>query len=162
MEDIASILEGLRSRIGKEEYVNTYEIEKGLFKKFALAIGDSNPLWQDEEYARKQGYDTVIAPPALILALGWDEHETQFRKILPFDSGVHGSTEVEFYEPVKPGDTITVKCRLIDVFHRKGKLYGDMLFGTFERVYTNQKQQLVAKCRQTQVRFQSNARGGQA
>ena len=153
MEDIDKIIEKLRGRIGKEEYTNKYEVEKGTIHRFALAIGDSNPLWQDKEYARKEGFEDIIALPALILALGWDEFEQQFQQYMPYNSGVHGSTEVEFYEPIHPNDVITVKSKLADVYSRKGKRFGDMAFLVFERVYTNQKQQLVAKCRQTQVSF---------
>ena len=156
MDDLDTVIENLRSRIGKEEYTDTYEIEKGLIRKFSQAIGDPNPLWLDEEYAKKEGYENIIAPPTLILALGWDEHEQQFKPYMPYNSGVHGSTEVEFYEPVKPNDVITVKCKLADVKGKKGKRFGDMVFLLFERVYTNQKQQLVAICRQTQVSFPSS------
>ena len=149
----ASVIDKLRERIGKEEYTEVYEIEKGMISRFAKAIGDPNPLWQDAEYARKYGYKDVAAIPALILALGWDEHGAEFSPYTPYDSGMHGSSEAEIYEDIKPGDVITVKCKFVDVVGRKGKMFGDMAFLTFERVYTNQEGQVVAKCRQTQISF---------
>jgi len=153
MDDIDKVIEKLRGRIGTEECTTIYEVEKGTIHRYTLAVGDPNPLWQDREYARKEGYEDIIALPALVLALGWDEFEQQFQQYMPYNSGVHGSTEVEFYEPIHPNDVITVKSKLADVYSRKGKRFGDMAFLVFERVYTNQKQQLVAKCRQTQVSF---------
>jgi len=153
MQHNSSVIEKLRSNIGQEEFTNVYEIEKGMIYRFTYAIGDPNLLWQDKQYAEKHGYGGIIAPPALILALGWDQFEEQFQKFMPYTAGVHGGTEVEFYQPVRPNDMITVKCKLIDVYERKGKVFGNMVFLVFERVYTNQKQELVAKCRQTLISF---------
>ncbi len=49
MAEGSSGIEGLRDKIGMEREVGVYEIEKGMIRKFALAVGDPNPLWQDEE-----------------------------------------------------------------------------------------------------------------
>jgi acyl dehydratase len=148
-----SVLEKLRERIGKDEYTEVYEIERGMIRKLAKAIGDNNQLWWDPEYARQYGYQDVATIPALVLALGWDEHEAQFKPYMPYDSGMHASSEFEAYDDIKPGDVITVKCKLVDVFTRKGKMFGDMAFLAFERLYVNQDGQVVAKCRQTQISF---------
>lgn len=154
MDDINLVVEKMRGEIGKERWVNTYAIENGTIQSFNRAVGDDNPLWNNAEYARECGYEDIIASPPLLVALGWDDHEQQFFNYRPYNSGVHGSTEVEFLEPVMPGDVITVNCRMTDVYHHKGKAFGDMIFFVFERIYTNQKQQVVAKCVQTQINFQ--------
>ena len=41
------------------------EIEKSEIRKFAEAIGDTNPLYRDEAYARSKGYASLLAPPYL-------------------------------------------------------------------------------------------------
>ncbi len=48
-------IEELKSKIGVEWPPLVYEIEKGMLRRFAQAVGDPNPLWQDEEYAAKSG-----------------------------------------------------------------------------------------------------------
>ncbi|AKC70764.1 FAS1-like dehydratase domain-containing protein [Pandoraea oxalativorans] len=39
------------------------EVERGAIRKFADAIGDDNPLYRDEAFARRHGYDGIVAPP---------------------------------------------------------------------------------------------------
>ncbi len=136
----------LESRVGVKGPSLIYEVEKGIIRRFARAVGDPNPLWQDEDYARKTGYGGVIAPPTFILTLGFD----QLQQVL--DSGpsltvLHGSTELECYQPVRPGDAVTVTTRIKNVRERQSKM-GRTVFVTLNMDYQNQKQELVAVCRQ--------------
>lgn len=52
-----------RSVIGSKSDVYQFEVEKGAIRKFADAIGDDNPLYHDEEYAKQRGYKSLVAPP---------------------------------------------------------------------------------------------------
>ena len=99
-EDIA---ETLRSKIGVEWEPVVYEIAKGMIRRFVQAVGDPNPLWQDEAYAAQSSHGSIIAPPIFILAIGFEQIR---QKLAPMISGttVHGSTELECYYPIKPGD----------------------------------------------------------
>ena len=144
--------EELKSRIGVEGEPRLYEIEKGLVQRFAKAIDDPNPLWQDEEYAGKSKYRGIIAPPALIIALGWED----FIKEIPYgDAGLHASTEVEFYQPVRAGDIISITNKLVDVRERHNKELGTILFLTCERTYKNQRQEVAAKCWQRLISYKT-------
>jgi len=143
-------IEGLRDKIGVEREAGVYEIEKGMIRKFALAIGDPNPLWQDEEYARESNYGGIIAPPTFILTIGLEQIEQELTS-LPSMTTLHGSTELECYQPVRPGDKITVTIRLANIRERQGRETGKMVFMPFEITYKNQRQELVAKCRQTLI-----------
>ena len=143
------VIRELESRVGVEGQPFVYDIEKGLIRRFTRAIGDPNPLWQDEGYAVKAGYDSIIAPPNFILTLG-------FGKILqdlianPEITVLHGSTELESHQPVRPGDVITVTPTIKNVRERQGKT-GKMLFVIFDMVYKNQRQEPVAVCRQMAI-----------
>jgi len=123
----------LESRVGVEGSPLVYEVEKGMIRRFAQAVGDPNPLWQDEEYARKTNYGGVITPPTLILTLGFD----QLQQLLASGSSVtalHGSTELECYQPVRPGDSITVTTMIKNVRERQSKL-GRTVFVTLSMDY---------------------------
>ncbi len=139
----------LESRVGVEEKPLVYEIEKGMIKRFARAIGDPNPLWQNEEYGVKAGYGGIIASLNFVLTLG-------FGKILqdlisdPEITVLHGSTELENYKEIRPGDVITVTNKIRNIRERQGST-GKMLFVTIEMVYKNQKKELVAECRQMTI-----------
>ncbi len=145
-------IEELRDKIGVEREAGVYEIERGMIRKFALAIGDPNPLWQDEEYARKSKYGGIIAPPTFILTIGLEQIEQELTSLSSMTT-LHGSTELECYQPVRPGDKITVTIRLANIRERQGKKIGKMVFMTFEITYKNQGQELVAKCRQTLIGY---------
>ena len=142
-------IEELESRVGVEEEPLVYEIEKGMIQRFARAVGDPNPLWQDEGYAVKAGYDSIIAPSNFILTLG-------FGKILqdlisnPEITVLHGSTELESYKEIMPGDVITITNKIRNIRERQGST-GKMLFVTIEMLYKNQKQEPVAECRQMTI-----------
>jgi len=136
----------LESRVGIEGPPLIYEVERGMIRRFVQAVGDTNPLWQDDEYAEEKGYSGIIAPPTFILTLGFD----QLQQVLTPSSSVtvlHGSTELECYQQVRPGDVITVTIMIKNVRERQSKI-GRAVFITLNIEYKNQKQEAVAVCRQ--------------
>src|SRR3989338_2643949 len=58
--------EELARFIGKPEDVRVFEAGKEVIRRFADAVGDRNPLYYDEEYARNSRYGSIIAPPGCI------------------------------------------------------------------------------------------------
>ena len=154
MADDSLIVEEMRNRIGVEGKPRVYEIEKGLIRRFALAIGDPNPLWQDEEYAKKSKYRGIVAPPAMIIALGWEDFQAEepSRHNLAV---LHGGTELESYQPIKAGDTITITNKLANARERVSKTLGMMAFLNYERTYKNQRQEVAAKCRQLVIIYKA-------
>ncbi len=71
------------------------------------------------------------------------------------DGLLHGSTELECYKPVRPGDRITVTVKLTNIRERQGSRSGKMAFVTFDIAYRNQKGELVAKCQQTMIGYET-------
>ena len=154
MVEDSLITEEMRSKIGVESEPEVYEIERGRIQRFVQAIDDPNPLWQDEEYAKKSKYGGIIAPPTIIPTIGWEQFSSQEASLLP-ESRLHGGTELEYYQPVRPGDKITITTKVIDMRERQGKRMGRMLLVTFERIYKNQRGELVAKCRQMIIGYKT-------
>jgi len=139
--------EELRSKIGTESAPKVYEIEKGMIRRFVLAIDDPNPLWQDEEYARKSRYGGIIAPPTFVLTIGFDELQ-QVLESIPYGGILHGSTELECYQPVRGGDIISVTTKITNIRERQDRRVGKRVFVVIDVTYKNQRQELIAKCRQ--------------
>ena len=148
-------IEKLRDEIGVEWEPRIYEIEKGMIRRFAQAIDDQNPLWQDEEYASKSQYDGIIAPPTFILTIGFEQIQQKMTTLMPGVGRLHGGTELEYYQPVKPGDTITASGKISDLRERQGSELGKMVLVTFDINYKNQRQESVAKCRQLTILYQT-------
>jgi acyl dehydratase len=152
LADESVITEELRSMLGVEAEPEVFEVEKGHIIRFAQAIGDPNPLWNDREYARKSNYDDIIAPPMFLIDEGLTKFADRLIKLKnPLPSTLNGGTEIEYYKPMKPGDIITTVAKLIDLKEKSGGS-GKLLFQIVEVTYTNQKGELVAKCRDTFVR----------
>ena len=151
MSDDSPISEELRSKLGVEFLSGEYEIEKGMIERFVRAVDDPNPLWQDEGYASKTRYGGIIAPPLFAVVLGFDEFDKQIAKLM--GGRLHGSTEFEYFKPIRPGDVITATRKIADIREREGKKLGKMAFVTFEITYKNQDDELVAICRQTAIGY---------
>ena len=60
MDNTAS--EDILAMIGVEK-VRYYDVTKRDIKRFAQAIGETNPIHFDEDYAKSTMYGTIIAPP---------------------------------------------------------------------------------------------------
>ena len=56
--------------IGLESSPFTTDVEKGAIIKFAQAIGDENPIFNDEAEARKSKYGGLVAPPTFLRSMG--------------------------------------------------------------------------------------------
>ena len=135
------ITDDLKNAVGVESEPLTHEVERGAVIRFAEAIDDPNFLYQDEVKARTSRYGGIIAPPTFLRSLPPAPPRAQVQS--PLGRSLDGGSEWEFFEPVRPGDRITVTNRLVDVAQRTGRL-GPMIFMTRETRYVNQLGQLVA------------------
>ncbi|MBE9482075.1 MAG: MaoC family dehydratase N-terminal domain-containing protein [Chloroflexi bacterium] len=152
MVNVSSDIDRLRSNIGVEWEPVVYKIEKGMIRRFVQAIDDPNPLWQNEEYARKSRYGGIVAPPTFILTIGFEEIQQQILASIPSGTILHGDTTLECYQPIKPGDVITATTKITNIRQRQGEK-GKTAFISFEITYMNQKQEPVANCRQMVVSY---------
>lgn len=143
MAEGSSGIDRLKAKIGAEWQAGVYQVERGMVQRFVQAIGDPNPLWQNEE----------CAPPTFIVSLGLAQI-VQELAVVPSVTSLHGGTELECYQPVVVGDTLTVTAKIADVRERQGKM-GKMAFVTFELTYKNQRQELIARCHQMLISYQA-------
>jgi len=125
------MIEGMRKKIGLKMrltgYINNEEATTGAIRRFADGIGDSNPLWRDEEYAQKTRYGRIVAPPSWV----WS---------------VHSGTEEEFYKPILLGDKITPEVIFAGFDGPMPSRFAErMIKDYYDNMYYNQKGELVAK-----------------
>ena len=136
--------------IGRETVPVTADIEKGAIIKFARAIGDDNPFFNDEGAAAKGPHGALIAPPTFLRTI------TSVRPELPFTLSLErlldAGSEWEYFEPVRPGDRITAVARIADMVEREGRL-GLMIITTNVTTYRNQFDQVVATQTTTGIRY---------
>ena len=135
------ITDEMRSFIGLESDPVTYAVEKHSIEHFARAIGESNPIYFDEQFA-KDNVGGIIAPPTFIRLFRPKRLEKQFPD--SFSNLVDGGSSYTFHEKIVVGDQITVVSKLKDLFIKSGS-FGDMMFKISLTSYTNQKNILVAE-----------------
>lgn len=139
--------EAFQSAIGNISDPVKNEVEKGAIRKFADAIGDDNPLYRDEDFARTTRYGKIIAPPTFSRTFDYGRIP-DFE--LPFEGLIHGSQEFEYIEPIYAGDVLYCTNKLVDVFDKSGKL-GSMTFLVFEQVASRESGRPVVKQRSTVI-----------
>lgn len=139
-----------RAAIGQESAPRTMDVEKGAIIKFAEAIGDENPVYNDDEAARASRYGGLIAPPTFLRSALSARPELPFD--VPFERVLDGGSDWEYFEPVRPGDRITAVSRIEDINERNGSI-GLMLIQTIVITYTNQFDQVVATQTNTSIRY---------
>ena len=152
------ITEEMKKAIGVESEPSIYLVEKEPIRRAAAAMGDNNPLYNDEEYAKSKGYRSIIAPP------GFQPTYSFPVKIAPMraDAGprmpsgftrfMNGGDEYEFFQPIQAGDVLYVTRRLGDLYEREGRM-GKMLFTVNETVFRNEKKETVLIQRSTTIAY---------
>ena len=154
MSQYSVITEEMRQHIGFEYGPTVYEVDKRWVRTFAEAIEDPNPLFYDEEYAKKTRFGGIVAPPGFPTALRQDELGNWIQGVqCSLNTGaLNGGNEIAYFEPIRPGDVITVKEKLDDIVEKDTKR-GKMLFFNSSRTYTNQSGKTVAILRSTGIRY---------
>jgi acyl dehydratase len=139
-------------QIGKAGEPRTYEVERGAIRRFAEAIEDRNPLFNDEHAARATRFGGMIAPPTFCRSMGSPIPDVRISALGQSFRGLDGGSEWEYFVPIRPGDRITVQTKLVDLRESEGRL-GPMIFITMETTYTNQFGELCVTQRSTGIRY---------
>jgi acyl dehydratase len=122
--------------VGKRYPPLTYAVGREKVREYALAVGETNPLYLDVDAARSAGYRDVVAPPMFAVVycspaiwppLFDPEVGIDFARL------VHGGQEFKWGPLVVAGDEIETTVTLEDVSERGGNG-----FYVFESVSTNQ------------------------
>jgi len=141
----------MRAKVGMTHEPVVFEIEKGAIRRFAQAVEDPNPLWVDDEYARKTRYGGIVCPPGFFgLPTGQAAELGDMIELMdpPLKNILFGGAESELYLPIRPGDILISYMKLTDLYEKSGGT-GKMIFMVFEANYKNQRDEVVAKTRYT-------------
>jgi len=142
------VTDEVKKLIGSESPPRTFEIERGAIRRFAEAIGDPSPLFNEEQAARITRCGGMIAPPTFMRSLGIEFLEVKVNANRALDGG----SEWEYFVPIRPGDRITVVSKVADIRESEGRL-GTMVFIVAETRYTNQFDELCVIQRTTTIRY---------
>jgi acyl dehydratase len=136
--------------IGQKSEPKSIDIEKGAIIKFAQAIEDGNPVYNNEQAARESRFGGLIAPPTFLRSVGVDRPAYPYD--MPFNRMLDGGSDWEYFHPVRAGDRITAVSEIADINERVGRM-GLMIITSIVVTYRNQFDQVAAIQTSTSIRY---------
>jgi len=143
-----------QSKLGFEFPVYTFTIEKEKIIEFAIAVSQKdsreeiNPIYYDEEAAKKAGYQGIPVPPTFLTSsFFWTGGGLiGTANILGIDLSrlLHREEEYEYFGSIYADDVITRKMKVIDML-KKGTGKKSMEVTVLEAELINQRGELVLK-----------------
>jgi hypothetical protein len=154
------ITDEMRAAVGREGDPTTLEVEKTGCRMFARAVGHKDPIFYDEAVAKSKGYRSIVAPPGF---MGTPIFKVRDRAAegeapgirgysIPYKRVLNGGTEIEYFDTICAGDTLTSRSKVTAFNERQGSL-GPMLITSTQTTYTNQDGTVVAKTYGTVIQY---------
>lgn len=145
------------ARVGTVAAAASGEVNRRDWQRWAVAVGDRNPLWFDSEYARAHGYRDVICPPlylqyAILGVTPLDELRPDGSSGavsggLAFPSApkrMAGGESTTFHGPAYHRDEIDMVRTIESIVEKQGRS-GRFVLVTWRTVYRNQHAELLAE-----------------
>lgn len=131
------------------------DVEKGQLSLFALATGETNPVYTNLEAAAEAGHAGLPAPLTFtfvlnLLARSKAGAAGDYLAKMGVNIGhlLHGEQAFDYFEPIYSGDVITLSPRISDIYDKKN---GKMEFFVLSTDATNQRGELCVRMRNTLV-----------
>jgi len=149
-QETSVVTDEMRASIGKESEPSTLEVDKTGCRMFARAVGHTDLIFYDEDYAKSKGYRSIVAPPGFLGtrvfapssgATGQARPGLGFS--IPYKRVLNGGTETEYYGTVCAGDVLEARNKITGFNERSGSM-GPMLITSRETTFRNQKGEIVA------------------
>lgn len=160
LESLAQL--DIESLTGKRQgpYNSFNPVSRVQIWQWCSAIGDKNPLYLDADYRSAAGYDTVIAPPAMMQM--WTMRDVNFEaapgstSASPFEvfdiMNAHGITgnvavsyDINFFHLLKEGDRAHHYTTVVAISPLKKTAIGTGHFVTERAEYLDQNERLFAE-----------------
>lgn len=111
-------------------------IEQEKVAKFALAVGEEDPVYFDNQAAMEKGLPGAIAPPTFtvtqIFQVPREERETRLGSGLEYSRVLHGEQEFVYNRLPLAGEVLKGTMRISKDFEKEGKRGGTMRFVTYQ------------------------------
>lgn len=128
---------------------------------FALAVGEDNQIFFDEEVARHNGFPGPVAPPTFtvtqIFQVPREERERRLGANLDYARVLHGEQEFVYERLPVAGETLQSTMRIAKDFVKEGKRGGSMRFVTYESTFTDAEGAIVLTAKYTLIETSKDA-----
>ena len=148
--------------------IDKFLIEASHIMMFARSVGDSNPIYHDEDYAKSTELGGIIPPPTFAQSSAQFDPEYFLRPKVGGDGwfgsgkeatgskpssgsgggggaamGLHAEQHFEYHLPVKAGDTLSASTKPGKAWEKESKRAGKLKFSESVTEYRNQDGDLV-------------------
>lgn len=106
--------------VGKAGIPFVFQVDQRHIRQFSQAIGDTNPLYSDEDYAKTTVHGGIIAPPTFPIAIK-PENGEELDLGLDYRRMLHGEQQFIYTRAIRPGDVLHCQLKVTDVYEREGK-----------------------------------------
>lgn len=142
-----------------------FPVEGTHIMMFARSVGDPNPIYYDEEYAKKTEVGHIIAPPTFPRAVaqfdpdyhlrpkpgekwfGSGKNPTGLTGPAKSSGGLHAEQHFEYHRHPKPGDILTVTTKPGKTWEKESARAGKLTFTETIQEYRDQNGELVVTSR---------------
>ncbi len=125
------------------KFTTSVPLTADFVRAYAEVVDDLNPVYWDDEAARRLGFEKAVAPynaATFYTHIGRSEEWKQ-------PSGtIHLKQELRFHRPAYVGDTITTASAITEKYERRGRRHVVM-----QLIATNQKGELVVEGKRTTI-----------
>jgi hypothetical protein len=143
--------------------VEKFPIEAGHIMLFARSVGDKNPIYYDEDYAKTTEPGSVVAPPTFVQSSAQFDPDYFLRPKIgepwvgsgknptgitqPSGGGVsrglHAEQHYEYHRHLKPGDVLKAETKPGKAWEKEGRRGGKLIFSESITEYRDQDGELV-------------------
>jgi hypothetical protein len=165
MAEESLITPEMRATIGVRGEATVYEVDKLQVRMFARSVGHVDPIYYDEEEAKKAGYRSLPCPPGYLGTPVYDPRTSDPtfggrrgggpgpQPSRPLKRILNGGTEIEYFDDICAGDVLESVGYTSDIQERKGGI-GEMLITTSKTEYKRKSDgKVVAIMTGTGIRY---------
>ena len=136
-----------KNAVGRSTPPTLNEVEKGAIRRFAESLGDYNPIYYDEDYARASGFAHIVAPPSFPVSFNTG---TDLREMLgvPLRSLLAAELSIDYERPIVVGDRVLVTQKVAEVAERPSPT-GKIEVATLEEEGRDEEGRLLYRLRRT-------------
>ena len=100
--------------VGKAYPAVRYEVGREKLREFAIAVGETDPIYHDEAAARAAGHPDIPAVPTFAVVLSFRAGQVVYGDPelgLDYSRVVHGEQEFVHHRPIRAGDRLLATAR---------------------------------------------------
>jgi len=157
--------------------IERFPVEASHILMFARSIGDTNPIYEDAEYAKGTEVGSIVAPPTFAQssaqfdpdyflrpkpgqawfgsareATGVKREKKDGESSGAAAGGLHAEQHFTFHRHLRPGDVLTATTKPGNTWEKEGKRSGKLMFSETITEYRDQTGELVITARGVGVR----------